>query len=161
MREAAQNRKTNRTALDLDTSQPVVQKKFGPPVTFAGPGATQDDSSPLIEDPAALNNQRRKTVISKQPRTDDEGGVAVPQEMYDALKEKLYVQESAIKKYEEEVFDFNARIIEQEAQMVNMQDMFEKARKSAEEERDRIMRDAFEREAASRQEVKDKVAVFE
>lgn len=60
--------------------------------------------------------------MSNKPAVEAE---SVPFEMYDVLKKKLIVQESEIKRFEEEIFSLNARIIEQESNMLSNQDRFE------------------------------------
>lgn len=62
------------------------------------------------------------TLVDKQQSEEKKSQAApsidldnyVPLDMYNALKEKLYGQESELKKHEEEIFTLNSKIIESE-----------------------------------------------
>jgi hypothetical protein len=66
--------------------------------------------------------------------------------MYNALKEKLYGQEGEIKKFEEEIFSLNAKMIETEQDEANKLEQFDARLKEEKNERDRIVRDSMDRE---------------
>lgn len=70
----------------------------------------------------------------------------MPLEMYNALKEKLYGQEGEIKKFEEEIFSLNAKMIETEQDEANKLEQFDARLKEEKNERDRIVRDSMDRE---------------
>jgi hypothetical protein len=71
---------------------------YGPPVTFAGPNPGNDGASTTDAEGSKNEGEesgRSPTMIRKKLTLEEP--MSVPQEMYDALKQKLYGQEGEIK----------------------------------------------------------------